>query len=50
MGLQTSKLKMESFVRMMHLRRYEGLADDDNRVDQTDVSKVEEIILFNTPE
>ena len=45
-----SEGEMESFVRMMHLRRYEGLADDDNRVDQTDVSKVEEIILFNTPE
>ena len=42
LGLGTSK--MESFVRMMHLKRYEELTDDDSRMDQTDLLKVEEII------
>ena len=48
-GLPKLKVKMESFVRMMHLRRYEERTDDGSTKDETGLSKVENI-RFNTSE
>ena len=48
MRLPTLKVKMESFVRMMHLGRYEGMVDDGNTIDGTGLSEVKNNYPFQS--